>query len=478
MKTLLLITIFVPVLAGGCGRKVQARAPARTAAAAVIPEDDRLYREGLAAFREATPEGYVRAADLFRRAAEINPQRCEYSLHRAQSHLFLALEQKSNWEGYDASLSAAATLILLMKQPGCSMFESFNARLEALTSLPELSVGLRDNAIAAANRAIELDSNDPLNWYVLWKLTPTSRGGIQRAADISPDLALIQYEFGNYKMAIGEYAQAREAYERAFILSPRHFRSYIGIADSMVAIDEDANVEPYLVKAVGVAPDFLAGRIALGSFYAGIGETEKAIEQYKAALAFNPKYDIASLGLGIILAEADQPDEAEKYLVQTISLNPGSYKAYYYLGNIWFNRGDLARARTQYEEGLKYMPNFAETNYALGAVLYRQNNPDAALAQFEKVLRINSLYGDAYFSRGTIRLERRQLADAISDYIRAVRIYEGQIALINADIRKAQSRGLSRKVQALTKKRQRLEETLQNARDYRMTAEAEALKPR
>jgi tetratricopeptide (TPR) repeat protein len=124
------------------------------------------------------------------------------------------------------------------------------------------------------------------------------------------------------------------------------------------------------------------------------------------------------------------------------------------------------------------MPNFAETNYALGAVLYRQNNPDAALAQFEKVLRINSLYGDAYFSRGTIRLERRQLADAISDYIRAVRIYEGQIALINADIRKAQSRGLSRKVQALTKKRQRLEETLQNARDYRMTAEAEALKPR
>jgi len=137
----------------------------------------------------------------------------------------------------------------------------------------------------------------------------------------------------------------------------------------MAATDEDADIEPYLVKAVGIAPGFLAGRTALGSFYARMGETEKAVEQYKAALDLNSKYDNASLGLGIILAEADQTDEAEKYLAQTISLNPGSFRAYYYLGNIWFNRGEFARARAQYEEGLKYMPNFAETNYALGAVL-------------------------------------------------------------------------------------------------------------
>ena len=467
MMRLFLIAIVVSVLAAGCGQKIQA--PVR-AASTGIPEDDRLYREGLAAFHEATPEGYARAAGLFRRAAEINPRRCEYSLHHLESRLFLALEQKWNSEDNDANLS--------VKQPGCDAFESFSHRLQALSLFPELTVGMRDRAMAAVNRAVELDPNDPLNWYVLWKLGPTSRGEIQRAANIPPNLALIQYELGNFKMLEGEYAEAREAYERALTLSPRHFRSYIGIADSMAATDEDADIEPYLVKAVGIAPAFLAGRTALGSFYARMGETEKAVEQYKAALDLNSKYDNASLGLGIILAETDQTDEAEKYLAQTISLNPGSFRAYYYLGNIWFNRGEFARARTQYEEGLKYMPNFAETNYALGAVLYRLGNPDAALAQFEKVLRINSLYGDAYFSRGTIRLERRQLADALSDYTRAIRIYEGQVALINAQVRKAESRGLSRKVQALTKKRQRLEETLQNARDYRVTAEAEALKPR
>ncbi len=441
MMRLFLIAIVVSVLAAGCGRKIQA--PVR-AASTGIPEDDRLYREGLAAFHEATPEGYARAAGLFRRAAEINPRRCEYSLHHLESRLFLALEQKWNSEDNDVNLS--------VKQPGCDAFESFNHRLQALSLFPELTVGMRDKAMAAVN--------------------------IQRAANIPPNLALIQHELGNFKMLEGEYAEARDAYERALTLSPRHFRSYIGIADSMAATDEDADIEPYLVKAVGIAPAFLAGRTALGSFYARMGETEKAVEQYKAALDLNSKYDNASLGLGIILAETDQTDEAEKYLAQTISLNPGSFRAYYYLGNIWFNRGEFARARTQYEEGLKYMPNFAETNYALGAVLYRLGNPDAALAQFEKVLRINSLYGDAYFSRGTIRLERRQLADALSDYTRAIRIYEGQVALINAQVRKAESRGLSRKVQALTKKRQRLEETLQNARDYRVTAEAEALKPR
>jgi hypothetical protein len=53
---------------------------------------------GRRAFREATPEGYQRAADAFRKAASLRPERCEYSLHLAESLLFLALEQKLNQE--------------------------------------------------------------------------------------------------------------------------------------------------------------------------------------------------------------------------------------------------------------------------------------------------------------------------------------------------------------------------------------------
>jgi hypothetical protein len=46
---------------------------------AAIPEYETLFAEGQAAFREATPEGYERAADAFRKASSLRPRRCSFS---------------------------------------------------------------------------------------------------------------------------------------------------------------------------------------------------------------------------------------------------------------------------------------------------------------------------------------------------------------------------------------------------------------
>ena len=65
-------------------------------------------------------------------------------------------------------------------------------------------------------RAIELDPNDAMNWYALWKLDlGNSQQAILRAAELAPDLALIQYELGNYRSLNGEYPEATKAFERA-----------------------------------------------------------------------------------------------------------------------------------------------------------------------------------------------------------------------------------------------------------------------
>src|SRR6185503_944136 len=97
--------LFVLILASGCGHRVQTKLPSAP------PQHELLYREGLEAFRQATPEGYKQAIDAFRKAFTLAPSRCEFSLHLAESVIFLAREQEYNWEEFEPRLTEAVRII-------------------------------------------------------------------------------------------------------------------------------------------------------------------------------------------------------------------------------------------------------------------------------------------------------------------------------------------------------------------------------
>src|SRR5438093_398135 len=129
---------------------------------------------------------------------------------------------------------------------------------------------------------------------------------------ISPSRPVIQYELGNYRSLRGEYPEAKQAFERALELSPRHFRSMIGLADAINSIDFNPNVERFYGRAIYIAPTFLEAHVRLGDYYADLGETDQAIAEYQAAIALNSNYDRAYLTLGVTLLEAARLEEARQ----------------------------------------------------------------------------------------------------------------------------------------------------------------------
>lgn len=100
------LVILAGLASTGCAPK---RAVLRQPVA--VPEYEALFAEGQAAFREATPDGYERAADAFRKASSLRHDRCEYSLHLAEALLFLALEQKLNQEDAAPTVQEAGKFI-------------------------------------------------------------------------------------------------------------------------------------------------------------------------------------------------------------------------------------------------------------------------------------------------------------------------------------------------------------------------------
>ena len=451
-------SVIIAGLAAACRKHTVPIAPSTVAIAPAVPNDEVLQAEGLAAFHEGTPEGYSRAIDAFRQASKLKPERCDYPLDLAQSLLFLGDEQIQNWEESEPREKEAATLVNAAVPACMAASEPFILRLQALIA------GRGPKASDMINRAIDLDPNDPMNWLVLGHLDPTSRhvmtdkgGGrwiaLEHAAELKPESALIQYGLGSsFETTSGKEVESRQAFQRAVDFNPRHFRAYLGLVYSA---DEDIDVEPLYKRVIELAPNFLEGRTAFGSYYADLDEIDKAAEQYSAALAARPNYDIAHFLFGLLMLQADRTDEAEQYFMKVVELNPTSFEADNYLGNISFGRQDLDKAKSRYDQALSIQPNYPDAAYGLGHVYWRQNQTDLAMEQFEKVIRLRPGFGDAYLARGDIYAGRRLFIDARADYEKAVGTYEAQIRNLNKSIAMADAHSQSRVAQAQKKRDQR-----------------------
>jgi tetratricopeptide (TPR) repeat protein len=464
-----LTILIIFLITSGCGRRTSA-ALLTTA----VPEPESLYSQGLADFHQGTPESYMKAAAAFRSAWRLKPDRCDYALNLAQSLLFLSTEQIVNLEEYEPRQSEALAVVDAAEPMCISSYQPFVLRLRALIA------GRGPAATDLINHAVDIDPNDAMNWVVLAYLDPTSARlvtgqgsgrwvAMERAVELKPDSALIQYELGkNYSAVREKETAATQAFDRATEHNPRHFRAYLGLAYSAA---EGVDVEPLYRKVVELAPNFLEGRIALGSYYASLDDTDQAVEQYSAALATKPGYDTAHFHLALLMLQVDRPQEAEQHFLKVLELNPGVYEARYYLGNIFYGRKDLAKAKAEYEQALNIRANYPEAVYGLGHVYRQQNQPDLALAEFDKVIRMQPRFGDAYLSRGDIRAERRQFADAMADYQKAIESYEAQLVNLNASIAYAEGHRQSRILQAEKKRNERektrVQTLLESARRYK-----------
>jgi tetratricopeptide (TPR) repeat protein len=467
------IAILICLSLAGCGRRVPVPASSGTpltlsAPLPAVPEHVRLFEQGLAAFRQFTPEGYARAAGLFRQASELAAENCEYRLHRAQANLFLAFEQVANLEDATSAFSQS-------EPPRCGAATAFAMRLEAFRSVGVFKLGRdREESSRYINSAIELEPENELNWFVQWELgLPVDRAAnpITRLPEQPTDLALIQYYRGRYWLLRADFDRARKSFESAIALSPRHFRSYMGIAEAISARDPGENVEPYYKRAAEIAPNNLRARNDLADYYAWVAETALAEEQYQAAIKQNSRYVPAYLGLGRNYLNAGSLSEAERALRTAIEIAPTAYEAYYYLGNVSLARENLEKAREQYEAALELVPVYPEALYALGMVFGEKGEFDRALELFEQVLKVSPKHAGAYFWRAVIQSDRKQFADALADCNRSINLYEEQSAILSKSIEDAERHGHMRRASSERKKRAQVEETRQRALDLKLATE-------
>lgn len=337
------------------GSKPAGLSLAETAALKALSSDRRkeLKREAEAALAgtylnlgvlQAQTEQFARAAELFEKAAAVDP-----AFPRVQSSLGVAYFNARLFDKATGPLTRA-----LAAQPG-------DAGLERMLGLAWLN-------LQEYRKAAELLADDP-------------------ERESNPSLAFA------YGLALVKSDRAPEAEAVFSRLLARHGDSaelsvMLGQAHAQQG-DFDSAVQA-LKRALELKPDVAEGNATLGVIYLRQGLLPEAEAALRAEVRAHPD-DLQSVhNLAIVLDSAQKPEEAITLLRGVLKAKPDRADSRYLLGKILLAQGAATEAVEHLEAAARLAPEDASIHYQLGQAYQKLGKTERAEQEFEVFRRLKS----------------------------------------------------------------------------------------
>ena len=158
-----------------------------------------------------------------------------------------------------------------------------------------------------------------------------------------------------------------------------------------------------------------------GNFYLnGLGDPNKAIDEFEKVLAQDPNFTLARYDLAAAYNNLGMEDEAIRQYEKTIKLQPNFPEALSNLGGYYFRSGKIERAKNLFEKAIKAYPNFIQALSNLGAVLNKLGQPEEAIPHLKKTLALSPEFAIAYFNLGNSQFVMNRFVEAQKSYERSI----------------------------------------------------------
>ena len=108
----------------------------------------------------------------------------------------------------------------------------------------------------------------------------------------------------------GQYRAAMARYADALRMQPARAEYHFGLAVAALRADQRGLVEPHLLEAARLKPDYAAAHDALGQWYVLAGDLAKALHHSAAATRLEPHRDDFAIGRAYVLNAASRPGDA------------------------------------------------------------------------------------------------------------------------------------------------------------------------
>jgi tetratricopeptide (TPR) repeat protein len=303
-----------------------------------------------------------------------------------------------------------------------------------------------EKAIWYINKAITLDSEDPILYY--WKARIYEDGGELQEAEkqyekyLSINLSIQSFlEFADFYGRNNKIEKAIEIVSRAIEIDKKDIELLTKRALLYSSIGDKERAENDFNRAVNLSPENAQVYIDRADFYLEESEQQsnlkKALNDYKSAFEFaetlEQKIHILN-NRSLIYTEQGEFDLAIKELSSIISFNTNEPIVYRNRAKNYAQKGDLDEAVKDYTHAIEIDPNNAENYYAryLFYLEYTRENL-SALSDINDAIKLEPSNIDYLYSRSNLwQDEFNDSEKAIEDLLNALKIDPLYTDAINA----------------------------------------------
>ena len=300
------------------------------------------------------------------------------------------------------------------------------SQLEVNTLLEHYQTGLYDLAENLARELTQKYPDHQFGWKVLgavFKQTRRLQDSLianQKAVEISPNDAEVNYNLGNTLKELGKLNDAETSYNKAIAINPGFAQAHSNLGNALKALGRLEDAETSYKKAIAIKPDYAEANYNLGNTLQELGRLEEAETSYKKAIAIKPDYAEAHSNLGNTLKALDRLGDAETSYKKAIAINPEYAEAHSNLGNTLKALNRLEDAEKSYKKAIAIKPDYAEAFFNLGILLLEAGRYDQATKTLKLINFKNSqsyLLRSLYFQNE--RVQFNELLNAL--------IFQGEV---------------------------------------------------
>ncbi len=209
---------------------------------------------------------------------------------------------------------------------------------------------------------------------------------IDRALELDPYLSSAYSALGSVKRYQGEIEEAVAAYERALELNPNDAQSYYQFGVMLEwDLRRQADALVVLEKAVELDPVSFGDRVILNSALASMGRLDESLEILQSAIEANPGKADTYFYLGRLYAGGyNRADEANFWLRKGFALDPKNHNIPLEIAVNYETLDDFASARVWLQRALDLAPNSHNAIFYTGLGHRYRNEREASLEWFRK----------------------------------------------------------------------------------------------
>ena len=189
-----------------------------------------------------------------------------------------------------------------------------------------------------------------------------------------------------------------------------------GLASSLRQPYEKALAE--YIHAMQRTGDFAASRHNLGNLYADLGQSDRAIDQYRKAIAIDRLFYPAKVNLAMLYNAKGEKDPAEALLREVADEYPDLYEVKYSLGLLLAEKKSFEDAVIYLGDAAAGLPQRSRIHYNLALLLKQLNRNVEAETALNRALSVDPKNPDYLYALAVLYMEWNRLDDALKVAVR------------------------------------------------------------